>query len=527
MTEPARSDQPAANGTPAPRTSPITARSRRAAALVKLGAVGTLTVHALGGGASTPDPFVLLDRFEVFGSPQSVLSADFDDDGDTDLFVFDKFGFGSLMINDGQAGLTAATTPTVVGQESRMTADTGDLDADGDIDMIIGDRLFINDGSGGFVRTAIGTTPITPDLVKLVDMNNDGLLDIACVDIDARLVGVYLNNGGLSFTLANSTASDGIAHVQINAADFDGDGDQDLFVVNTFVSFVSLFRNDASGNIGSSERITLPSGATAVAIADMDGGSGPDLVVALGTSNSTSVAIVANRGDGTFKPAAILFPFFNATDLKIADLDADADADIVVAGPSGVRVAFNDGSGQFDATTPTIEVNGEPAGLAVADLDGDADPEISTVNRDDSADCSVLPFNLDVYLNRFRNKPVVAQSPAGALATAGETAVFTVTLGLGHGPLSFQWFRDGQPITDGDGISGTGTATLSITNVQPEDVGLYEVEISNDLGFVRTPPAVLGVRPDPDACFPDVNDDGLLDFFDISRFIVEFGRGCP
>lgn len=481
---------------------------------------------AIGGGTIPPEPFALFDRFEVFASPQSILSADFDNDGDTDLFAFNKDFFGSLMVNDGQAGFTEAPA-TVVGQEARMTADTGDIDADGDIDMIIGDRLFINDGSGGFTRISIGPTPITPDLVKLVDMNNDGLLDIACVDIDNRKVGVYLNDGGLSFTLASSTASDGAFHVQINAADFDRDGDQDLFVVNNFTSFVNLFRNDGSGNIGTSEQIALPSGATGLAIADMDGIDGPDLVIALGTLNSSSVALVANHGNGTFKPAVVLFPFFNAKDLKVADLDDDGHLDIVVAGPSGVRVAFNNGSGQFDATSPTIDVNGEPIALAVADLDGDGDPEIVSVNPDDSADCAVLPFNFDVYLNRFRNQPVVAESPAAVLATAGETAVLTVTLGLGHGPFSFQWFRDGQPVTDGDGISGTATGTLTITGVQPEDVGLYELEIGNDLGFVRTSPAVLGVRPDPDACFPDVNADGRLDFFDISRFIVEFGRGCP
>lgn len=516
---------------PARFATPMTGRSRTPATRNRglrsqFWVLTILAAPAVGGGTSTPEPFVLLDRSEVTGSPQSILSADFDNDGDTDLFVFNKFGFGSLMVNDGQAGFTEAPG-TIVGQEGRMTADTGDIDADGDTDMIVGDRLLINDGSGGFVSSFFGPATVRLDLVKLVDMDNDGLLDIACVDIDNRKVGVYLNNGGLSFTLAGSSASDGVFNNQITAADFDADGDQDLFAVNTFSSFISLFRNDGSGNIGSNETIALPSGATALAIADVDGTDGPDLVIALGTLNSSSVALVANSGDGTFKPAVILFPFLNATDLKIADLDDDADQDIVVAGPSGVRVALNNGSGQFDATIPAIDVNGEPTGLAVADLDGDGDPEITTVNPDDSADCTVLPFNFDVYLNRFRNQPVVAESPAGVLATTGETAVLTVTLGLGHGPFSFQWFRDGQPIFDGDGVSGTATGALTITGVQPEDVGLYELEIGNDLGFVRTPPTVLGVRPDPDACFPDVNADGRLDFFDISRFIVEFGRGCP
>jgi hypothetical protein len=39
--------------------------------------------------------------------------------------------------------------------------------------------------------------------------------------------------------------------------------------------------------------------------------------------------------------------------------------------------------------------------------------------------------------------------------------------------------------------------------------------------------AVLAVLPDPDACYADANGDGVLDFFDISQFIIEFGSGCP
>ena len=78
----------------------------------------------------------------------------------------------------------------------------------------------------------------------------------------------------------------------------------------------------------------------------------------------------------------------------------------------------------------------------------------------------------------------------------GSNATFTVVAG-GTGPLGYQWYANGAPLTDGGGISGSATAALSITNVQSNDAEGYNVVVSNLLSSARsltaslTPEAVI------------------------------------
>src|SRR5581483_1213593 len=45
--------------------------------------------------------------------------------------------------------------------------------------------------------------------------------------------------------------------------------------------------------------------------------------------------------------------------------------------------------------------------------------------------------------------------------------------------VNYQWFFDGNPLGDGNGISGSHTATLTITGVTPAEVGVYSVVATN------------------------------------------------
>jgi hypothetical protein len=89
--------------------------------------------------------------------------------------------------------------------------------------------------------------------------------------------------------------------------------------------------------------------------------------------------------------------------------------------------------------------------------------------------------------------PVITSVPASRTNLAGSTATFTVTAG-GSAPLGYQWFRNGAGLGDGGNISGSGTATLTITNVLGGNNGSYTVVVSNAFGSVTsTPPANLTV----------------------------------
>jgi probable HAF family extracellular repeat protein len=93
--------------------------------------------------------------------------------------------------------------------------------------------------------------------------------------------------------------------------------------------------------------------------------------------------------------------------------------------------------------------------------------------------------------------PGVATQPVLQSTSAGSSATFTVT-GSG-GSLSYEWDIGGSPLTDGtqpDGsvISGAGTASMTITNVQAdENNASLTVEVYNPLGSVTSAAATLTV----------------------------------
>jgi Pectinesterase/Immunoglobulin domain/Bacterial Ig-like domain len=84
--------------------------------------------------------------------------------------------------------------------------------------------------------------------------------------------------------------------------------------------------------------------------------------------------------------------------------------------------------------------------------------------------------------------PNIVTPPANATFTAGETATLTVGATGIPDPV-YQWLRDGTNVTYATGNS----ATLVISNVQPADVGMYSVIVSNNVGAVTSGPATLNV----------------------------------
>jgi hypothetical protein len=126
----------------------------------------------------------------------------------------------------------------------------------------------------------------------------------------------------------------------------------------------------------------------------------------------------------------------------------------------------------------------------------------------------------------FQASRKIVQQPLSDVVNFGATASFHVEL-ADSGGATYQWRRNGVALADGGNISGSNTATLQII-AGDTDKAFYDCVISSQWGPPTTSQrAVLGVLPDPNACYPDANGDGVLDFFDISQFIIEFGRGCP
>jgi hypothetical protein len=86
--------------------------------------------------------------------------------------------------------------------------------------------------------------------------------------------------------------------------------------------------------------------------------------------------------------------------------------------------------------------------------------------------------------------PSIVTPPQPLTVAEGGTAAFTVTA-AGDAPLSYQWRKDGNPLT------GHTNASLTLTNAMPADAGGYSVVVTNFAGSVTSATALLTVLAPP------------------------------
>ena len=82
--------------------------------------------------------------------------------------------------------------------------------------------------------------------------------------------------------------------------------------------------------------------------------------------------------------------------------------------------------------------------------------------------------------------PSITFQPASQTVAIGGNASFTV-LASGSAPLSYQWSKDGTP------ISGATGSTFNVNNAQPTDAGIYSVVVTNPVSSVTSNTATLTV----------------------------------
>jgi hypothetical protein len=174
-----------------------------------------------------------------------VAAGDVDGDGDLDLLLA-KFNRSSLLRNDGKAAFRDATDELLPDVEAPTAAVAlGDLDGDGDLDAVLGNTLYEsnlvlwNDGKGRFALDGDRVLPADQSdtlALGLGDVDGDGDLDI--VAGNGRLGGeqsrLYRNDGRGAFTDATEAclpAQPCETHAVL-LADLDADGDLDLLLGN-------------------------------------------------------------------------------------------------------------------------------------------------------------------------------------------------------------------------------------------------------------------------------------------------------
>jgi hypothetical protein len=187
------------------------------------------------------------------GDCAGVAFADYDNDGDQDLYMAKYYGGANRLIrNDGGGAFTDVTSGPLGDTGEGMGVAWGDYDNDGDLDLYLvnngqDNKLFRNDGGGTF--TDVTTGPLVGDGYDFGcvwgDYDNDG-------DLDLYLTTSYDNNrllrnegGGTFIDWTSGQLTDPLSYSMGTAfADYDGDGDLDLYVANVGTwDYSRLFNN--------------------------------------------------------------------------------------------------------------------------------------------------------------------------------------------------------------------------------------------------------------------------------------------
>ncbi len=220
-------------------------------------------------------------------------------------------------------------------------------------DVVRGGRVVASHGAGGVLAVALG------DATSIVDARGDDIVtadapalrgpfvDAIAADLDGdcdddlvvttatKRIALWRRDG-VSFTDAGDLEAGSISAVA--AADVDRDGAIDLVLAGEGV--LELWRNDGAANftvdhaaLSSGGRVTSP---RALALGDLDGDGNPDLVVGQG-GNPLVAWLGEPSGTGTFLPADAVIPPvpLDVHRLALADVDGDDDPDLAVAVRSG------------------------------------------------------------------------------------------------------------------------------------------------------------------------------------------------
>ena len=313
---------------------------------------------------------------------------DVDADGDPDA-VFGSLGPNALKLyrNSGGAFSVDGSAIPINPISFVQYVASGDMDGDGDVDLVSDGALSWNDGTGHFGawQTVANLTDSYNGYFALADVDGDARLDVVTSDQEPGWIelAVFRNPASGSLRWLSSTVLDTRGWIQdIELDDLDGDGDVDGFVADVFRNHLVL--GDGQGHFIDVQR-SLPNHPflyPGTAVVDVDNDGFLDVV-----NDSTLEDYVThgllwlNDRAGGFIDVSPRFPGGFSGRLTPADIDGDGDVDLF---DTEGLLFLNNGLGTFRLTTGRLPVStGYFRDIAAGDID--LDGAIDAVVANDGA----------------------------------------------------------------------------------------------------------------------------------------------
>jgi hypothetical protein len=342
----------------------------------------------------------------VGSAPVAQVAGDFNGDGKTDFAVVNEgSNTVSVLLGNGDGSFKPAVNyPTGA---FPVSVAVGDFNGDGKADLAVANlssnsiSILLGNGDGTFQpRTDIALL-LTPTALTVGDFNGDGKADIAVATGNATTDDMTLlqGNGNGTFQVPVTTVTDtSVAGLypgrqsSIRTADFNGDGNLDLVVVNNkdgdifgkgggiigrnpMLGSASVLLGNGDGTFQAPRNFSAGVSPQSVAVGDFNGDGRPDIAVS--GIEQFGVSIFTNAGGGNFTSSTLSLGLgtssFSA--LAVGDFNGDGIADLAVntialgaPGVTGVKLFYGQSGGTLQAGPTYVQNLGNPV---AADLTGD------------------------------------------------------------------------------------------------------------------------------------------------------------
>jgi hypothetical protein len=531
----------------------------------------------------------------VFSKGPSVSTlqiGDLNADGFVDLVGLPSQGFFeseiSVYLNDGTGGFIYSDEYGFF--DETMSVSVGDLDQDGDTDLVVGysnrfgdggASILFNDGNGAFddEELVLGDE-LGVGGVRITDITGDGLLDLLYTISLADRAGVLVGRGADGFVLPEQIAADANDD-DFELFDADLDGDADLISADPSTGELLVSMSLRNGQFADASRYPAGESAYLRGVADFNGDSYTDVLLATPSSSPVvegAHAVLLNNGNGTFGGPLSSELLSRTTPLSIVDFNADGTPDLVELNQDVLYLYEGAGDGTFGAGVQLHELVSLDRFevFEAGDLDQDGHVDFIAFGQVDDALWYLVRVKNNADGTFSQSTPMVAGlRPSGVelrdLDTDGDLDLITVNAGSddanvyinsGQGQLASgvryttgdEHFYHELVDYDQDGDLDLITVSDGESNFtvlkNDGNAGFAEKEHYSGIGFIGnggfrvgdidasgSPDIVasnnngfvvyLDECSDRAPCPADLNGDGQLTFFDVSAFLQAYGDAHP